>query len=165
MPLCKEGSSFWLTSRARRSFAKRSSNAVLAVQEAFTFAACYLTVRSGERRKPYNTLTSVGRFNHYLVDPLFHWFGENERVMATPSTAQVGISRKDRSIQTVVNAASHNYVGTYALAPEDEFLQCKCLDQLPFANADAVPLLNTLIVEGLRGSFKADCCFMTSTGY
>ncbi|KAJ6020193.1 serine palmitoyltransferase 2 [Penicillium canescens] len=132
------------------------------LQEAVAFASSYLQVRLKEGKNPYDPLTKIGRFNHYIVDPLFRWHGRNERIVASKSLGRVSMQGENHS---VLNGGSHNYAGLYELSPKDEQLQRKCLDHLPFADAEAVPLLNQRMVDGLTRFFNADCCYTTTTGY
>ncbi|KAJ5123988.1 PLP-dependent transferase [Penicillium bovifimosum] len=132
------------------------------LREAVAFASSYLQVRLKEGKKPYNPLTKIGRFNHYIVDPLFRWHGRNDRIVASQSLGRVSMQGENRS---VLNGGSHNYAGLYELSPQDEQLQRKCLSHLPFADAEAVPLLNQRMVDGLARFFNADCCYATTTGY
>jgi hypothetical protein len=142
-----------------------NSNLTFAAQEGFAFACSYLKIRLKELRRPYKPLTSTGRLNHYLVDPFSRWQGQNDRIVTTQSLGQVGIQDKNGSTRTVVNGGCHNYASFYRLTLEEEALHRKCLDQLPFADAESVPLFNTLMLESLARFFDSDCCYSTTTGY
>lgn len=153
------------TKTQRNSSSSTYSNLTFAAQEALAFACSYLQVCLKDLPRPYKPLTTTGRFNHYIVDPLFRRHGQNDRIVTTQSLGQVGIQDENGSTRTVVNGGCHNYAGFYKLTPEDEALQRKCLDQLPFADAESVPLLNTLMLESLAKFFDSDCCYSTTTGY
>ncbi|KUJ17215.1 PLP-dependent transferase [Mollisia scopiformis] len=134
--------------------------------EATIFAKQYVVVRLREIRlkTPYDTLTSIGRCNHYCISPLYNWYGQNDRILVTAPLSQVGIRERDQSIKKVINCGSHNYAGLYDISDAELALHQTCLEQLPIANTAAASFLHEML-SGLASFFNAKSCFSTSTGY
>jgi serine palmitoyltransferase len=118
-----------------------------------------------ERKKPYRALSERGKFVHNFAEPLFNWWGENERVLLTQCRSSVQIEEPGGGSSTVVNGASHNYAGFYKPTAESEELQRLCLDMLPLADARSVPVLAKATHQAIATFFSASFCFTTSTGY
>jgi hypothetical protein len=152
---------------SRRQKPTQLSNLHNFTYEGAAFIKVYLNVRLNDIRnkRPYNSLTTAGRFNHYLVDPLSKWYGNNNRILTSGSLAQVGILSTDQSIQKVINCGSHNYAGFYPMSDGDLKLHQLCLAKLPVADVGAVSFLHEKMLEGLAKLWDAKCCFSTATGY
>lgn len=65
----------------------------------------------------------------------------------------------------MVNTTSHNYAGFYKADSQSEALQRLCLQKLPLADAEAVPLLESAAHDALAKFMEADFCYTTSTEY
>lgn len=150
--------------KATRNQPPRHSNLYNITYEGIAFTKIYMRVRLNEIRaqKPYRALTTAGRFNHYLVDPLSSWYGQNKRVLTSASLAQVEVLSTDQSVQRVINGSSHNYANFYSLSEEELELHRM---KLPVADVACVSFLHGKMLEGLADFWDAKCCFSTSTGY
>lgn len=113
----------------------------------------------------FEPLSEIGRFVKLYVEPMFHWWGANFRLLTTPCLGTVDVVNAAGERRSVVNGASHNYAGFYAPTAESEELQRFCLDNLPVSDSDAVPLLRDSVHATIAGFFSSDFCFTTSTGY
>ncbi|KAJ0122921.1 Aminotransferase FUM8 [Diaporthe amygdali] len=113
----------------------------------------------------FEPLSETGRFVKLYVEPMFHWWGANFRLLTTPCLGTVEVVNAAGKRQCVVNGASHNYAGFYAPTTESEELQRLCLELLPVSDSDAVPLLRDAVHAAIAGFFDSDFCFTTSTGY
>lgn len=113
----------------------------------------------------FDPLSETGRFVKLYVEPMFHWWGANFRLLTTPCLGTVDVVNAVGERRSVVNGASHNYAGFYAPTAESEELQRLCLDSLPVSDSDAVPLLRDSVHAAVAGFFGYDFCFTTSTGY
>lgn len=113
----------------------------------------------------FEPLSEIGRFVKLYVEPMFHWWGHNFRLLETPCLGKVDVVNAAGERRCVVNGASHNYAGFYATTAESEELQRLCLDSLPVSESDAVPLLRDSVHTAIAGFFSSDFCFTTSTGY
>lgn len=113
----------------------------------------------------FEPLSETGRFVKLYVEPMFHWWGHNFRLLATPCLGTVDVVNAAGERRSVVNGASHNYAGFYAPTAESEELQRLCLDNLPVSDSEAVPLLRDSVHAAIAGLFSSDFCFTTSTGY
>lgn len=114
---------------------------------------------------PFEPLSETGRFVKLYVEPMFHWWGANFRLLATPCLGTVDVVNAAGERQFVVNGASHNYAGFYAPTAESEELQRLCLELLPVSDSDALPPLREAVHAAIAGFFNSDFCFTTSTGY
>lgn len=153
--------------KATRHRPPRHSKLYNIMYEGITFTKVYLKVRLNEiySERPYKALTTAGRFNHYLVDPLSSWYGHNQRVLTSASLAQVEILSSDQSIQKAINGSSHNYAGFYSMSEEELELHRMCLTKLPVADVAGVSFLHGKMLEGLADFWDAKFCFSTGTGY
>lgn len=113
----------------------------------------------------FEPLSETGRFVKLYVEPMFHWWGANFRLLTTPCLGTVDVVNAAGERRSVVNGASHNYAGFYATTAESEELQRLCLDNLPVSDSDAVPLLRDSVHAVIASFFSFDFCFTTSTGY
>lgn len=113
----------------------------------------------------FEPLSETGRFVKLYVEPMFHWWGANFRLLTTPCLGTVDVVNAAGERWSVVNGASHNYAGFYAPTAESEELQRLSLDNLPVSDSDAVPLLRDSVHATIAGFFSSDFCFTTSTGY
>lgn len=113
----------------------------------------------------FEPLSETGRFVKLYVEPMFHWWGENFRLLATPCLGTVDVVNAAGERQSVVNGASHNYAGFYEPTAESEELQRLCLGNLPVSDSDAVPILRDSVHAAIARLFNFGFCFTTSTGY
>lgn len=113
----------------------------------------------------FEPLPETGHYVKLYVEPMFHWWGANFRLLTTPCLGIVDVVNAAGERRSVVNGASHNYAGFYAPTAESEELQRFCLDNLPVSDSAAVPLLRDSVHTTIAGFFGFDFCFTTSTGY
>lgn len=113
----------------------------------------------------FEPVSDKGRFAKTYVEPMFHWWGANFRLLVTPCLGVVDVVNAQGQRTTVVNGASHNYAGFYSPTVESEELQRACLETLPVSDADAVPLLRDAVHEAIARYLGAAFCLTTSTGY
>ena len=123
--------------------------------------------RASSTPRHQRPLSKKGLFARNYVDPLFTWWGANERVLMSQSLGcvDVEIDAAGTVSTAVVNGASHNYAGFYLSFPQAEALQSECLQTLPVSHSDALPLLRDAVHNTLARFFGADFGFTCSTGY
>lgn len=81
------------------------TNAFSYLNEGIAFLSCYAYVRLQEGLRPHQSLTGAGHLNHYIVEPLFRWHGENNRILNSPSVGNVGVIERNGSTRSVVNVS------------------------------------------------------------
>lgn len=118
-----------------------------------------------DQAEPHILLSPSAKYCHRYVEPLCFWWGKNSRLLVGQSLPSADIEDLDGTVSTVVNATSHNYAGFYKADPRSAELQQLCLERLPLADAEAVPLLESAAHSALAGFLGADFCYTTSTGY
>jgi 7-keto-8-aminopelargonate synthetase-like enzyme len=118
-----------------------------------------------EKGQPHVLLSPKAKYCHRLVEPLAFWWGKNSRLLLSQSLPLADVQNPDGTVSTVVNATSHNYGGFYKTDAKSAELQRLCLEHLPLADADAVPLLASAAHEALASFLGTDFCYTTSTGY
>jgi serine palmitoyltransferase len=122
-------------------------------------------VRLAEKQSPYTAISSKGHFQHYYIDPLCFWQGNNDRTLLSQTLALVKVEDRYGNKQSLVNAGSHNYAGFYRATSDSEQLQRLCLEKLPFSDINAVPSLAEAMNEAVCQHFRVDFCCTTSTGF
>jgi hypothetical protein len=73
-------------------------------------------IKERERQKPYQALSAQGLFQHYYIDPLCFWKGENDRTLLSQTLASVEVQDKYGTSQVLINSGSHNclvYINQY----------------------------------------------------
>lgn len=128
---------------------------------AYTFA----TSTCSDLKSSYESISESHRFSHRVVNPLFTWNGANMRVITGKSLGATTIEDKKLGSNTVIHAASHNYVGFYRMTDESGHLHQLALDCLPVAPRQSPSALSTAFHNELTKVFQADFCYTTSTGY
>ncbi|OIW32034.1 hypothetical protein CONLIGDRAFT_641792 [Coniochaeta ligniaria NRRL 30616] len=118
-----------------------------------------------EQAEPHALLSPSAKLSHRYVEPLCFWWGKNSRLLLGQSLPTARVQDIDGTASTVVNATSHNYAGFYRADPRSEELQRLCLEKLPLADAEAVPLLECGVHNALANFLGAEFCYTTSTGY
>ncbi|KAK1671006.1 aminotransferase class I and II [Colletotrichum godetiae] len=135
------------------------------VRELVRLAITRLRVLLSESKGTRRPISEKGLFSYNYVEPLFNWWGANDRVLTTQCLGRVEASDALGSVTKLVNGASHNYAGFYKATDQAEELHRLCLEALPVSDTQAVPLLRDETHHAIADFFGADFCFTTSTGY
>ncbi len=135
-------------------------------EELVSFARAWLYSKNTRRKTTGKPMSAYGKFVDQTVEPLYEWYGRNKRVVTTPALCNIGLQlQQDGRQQTLLNGSSFNYAGAYAMPPQYEALQHKCLDNLPYANTKRVDFMYRTMLDELAGFMRVDCAFATATGY
>ncbi|KAH8912441.1 PLP-dependent transferase [Coniochaeta sp. PMI_546] len=118
-----------------------------------------------EQAEPHILLSPSAKFSHRYVEPLCFWWGKNSRLLLGQCLPTAQVQDIDGTASTVINATSHNYAGFYKAGAQSEELQRLCLQKLPLADAEALPLLESGAHLALAKFLGTDFCYTTSTGY
>jgi serine palmitoyltransferase len=137
------------------------------MKESITFARAYFHTWIRDRVEPHHALSGAGDFAHFIVNPLYEWYGHNKRILTSQPLRRVCLkeAQKQNSTISFINCSSYNYVGTYSMSQEYEWLQRRCLDTLPIANAAAVGLMHSALEAEIASHFGAEYCVTAATGY
>ncbi|KAF2672086.1 PLP-dependent transferase [Microthyrium microscopicum] len=122
-------------------------------------------VSNKEKRELYKPTSKKGEFALAHVEPLFTWWGKNERVLQTQSLGRVRVKNSDGPASTVLNASSYNYAGLYKTIPKAEELQQLVMDKLPFSAAQGVEVMENATNAVIGRFFGANFCYTMSSGY
>lgn len=144
---------------------KSRASLIVRVREGIRLSSGKFRVWLADRQKPYKALSAKGCFQHYYIDPLCFWWGNNERTLLSQSLATVEVQDQSKSKKVLINAGSHNYAGLYDMTSESEELQRLCLERLAFSDAKAVPSLAQALNKAVCQHFGVDFCYTSSSGY
>ncbi|KAF6822033.1 aminotransferase class I and II [Colletotrichum musicola] len=112
----------------------------------------------------FGPLSAQGLFNSHYIEPMFLWWGMNTRILLGPSIGRVAVQDSyDRTMESCINGASHNYAGSYLVDEASEAIHSLCLDELPVTLRSG-PLYDKVRAE-LATFWSADFCIPTTTGY
>jgi hypothetical protein len=154
-----------LPSGSPDSIATLKVSSVDKLKEVFPVVAVAVRTLLKELPAQHHSLTSTGRFNHYVLLPWYEWFGQDHRIIKSPALGCVDLatSQPDRN-ETVINTGSFNYAGLYGISPEYERLHHGCLQDLPLVLKET-GLIEMALQEEMKRFWSAACCYTTPTGY
>ncbi|KAF6808801.1 aminotransferase class I and II [Colletotrichum plurivorum] len=138
------------------------------VRELLQLALKRLQVVLGRSSGPRRSISNNNFLVHNHVEPLFSWFGANNRLFSRHIPSRIEVQDDVGTSIKIVTDASHNDAGFHKAATavsEIEKLQRLCLELLPVSEADAVPALCDETHKAVAEFLDADFCFMTGSGH
>ena len=87
----KKDLSISVVKKHRRENCPNRVGTLAKIREYMLFTSSEIWVRSQDGVHQFKALSTNARFSHYVVDPFYHWYGLNDRVVITAGLGRIGL--------------------------------------------------------------------------